>query len=366
MLYEINEYFIWSFLYSKVEGDNFRYQKKYIDTDFLYTIYNYSIEKKINIFEINKIKLENIIEVLLEKRRFKDSVKEKIVNIFLNELEDIKEKTKSELELCKENKIKYLTLESDEYFEKLKKLEKPPFIIFYLGELPKENELKNSVALIGSREADEYGKKVATIMGEVLSQNNIWNISGLALGCDQAGHEGSINSGGKTGAILANGLASSIYPNKNNKLAKKILDTGGFLLSEISPSMKVSKISLVERDRLQSALTDGILVIECGEKSGTLHAIGTGMKLKKEIMVWKPLKLEKIDNHIIAGNIALLNGEFNKLKNDTIKRIKKYKIIEIQTKEQLIENIIKNEKKSNENLEEKIKIIKFDNMTLEF
>lgn len=368
MLYELDEYFMWTFLYSKLEGNDYRYQKKYIDSDFLYDIYNYSIEKKENVFKMDKKKLNNLIYNLFEKRKFGNLVKEKILNIFLEELEEIKEKAKLELELCKKNKINYLTLESEGYFKKLKKLEKPPFMIFYLGALPEEKELDNSVALIGTRNVDEYGKKVATIMGEILSQNNVWNISGLALGCDQAGHEGSINGGGKTGAVLPNGLGAPIYPAKNKKLAEKILKTGGFLLSEISPSMKSSKIALVERDRLQSALSNGVLVIECGEKSGTLHAVGTGMKLKKEIMVWSPLKRENINQELIAGNMALLKGEYNKLVNPIIKKINKYQIIEIQTKDDLLKHVLKKSEKLSENLKEKnvSEVIQFDNMVLKF
>lgn len=365
MLYEVKDYFLWSLLYSKIEGANYNYQKKVINPNFLYRIYNFSKNKNMNIFRLSKKELEEILDFELEKTKCGSSSKEKILNLFINELSELENKVNEELNICEKEKISYITIESEGYFNRLKEIKHPPFVIFYKGNLPKEEELKNSVALIGTREVDEYGEKVATIMGEVLSENNIWNISGLAVGCDKAGHIGSIKGGGKTGAILGHGLNIPVYPAKNRPLAEKILETGGFLLSELCPSISLSKIFLVERDRLQSALSDGVLVIECGEKSGTLHAIANSMNLKKKVIVWNPIKKNNIDQKLISGNIALLDGEFQKLENSVIKKIKKYNITGIQTKEELLEKVKRTEEKINEE-ENKLEILKFDNMVLKF
>lgn len=362
MLYTTEEYFMWSVLYSlrpikENEKNNFN-KGRLLNLNFLYLLFNYSYREKINIFQINKNKLEDIIEDLLNKTKLKEKQREIHKNIFLEKKEDLKLKAQKEIKLCEDLGIKYISYEDEKYLKRLKKLETPPFMIFYKGYLPEEEELQNSLAIIGSREAIGYSEKAARRSGEILSKNNIWNISGLALGCDSYGHEGSILGGGKTGAILSLGL-TSIYPKTNEELAEKILSTGGFLLSDYCPSTQNSKEFLVERDRLQSALTDGVFVIQCGISSGTLHAVTTAIELSKKVFVWNPKNLEEKDRILFEGNVALIRNEFYKFKNDKLKKVKNYKIFPVTTKEQLLElNIAPTTTKE--------KIPNFENILLKF
>lgn len=364
MLYNVQEYFIWSILYSlrpiKENEKNDFNKNRMINLNFLYSLFKYSYENKINIFKLNKNELELILISQLSKTKLQEEKKEKHLNIFLKKMENLKLQVEKEMNLCKNHDIKYITYEDENYLARLKKLENPPFIIFYKGYLPNEEELKNSLAIIGSRETVQYSEETARKSGEILSKNNIWNISGLALGCDSFGHEGSIIGGGKTGAVLSLGL-TDIYPKKNKKLADKILKNGGFLLSEYCPSAQNSKEFLVERDRLQSALTDGVFVIQCGLKSGTVHAVITAIELKKKIFIWKPINKEKIPKEeieLFKGNEALIENEFYKFDNKKLGKVKLYKTIAITNKNQLLElNIATTEKKE---------IPSFENISFEF
>ena len=89
----------------------------------------------------------------------------------------------------------------------------------------------------------------------------------------------------KTGAILGQGLDLEIYPRENIKLAEMILENNGFLLSELIPQTEISLFSLIKRDRLQSALTSGIVIAETGIKGGTVNTFKYAREQKKKIFV---------------------------------------------------------------------------------
>ena len=319
MLYDTQDYFLWSLLYSL----NNKFDR-IINLNFLYSLFKDSLNKELNIFHLKNSELLLLLNTHLNKTKLQDKKKKEILKIFANDLNQLKIQVKKELELCEENGIKYITYEQTEYFTKLKALKNPPFIIFYKGFLPTEQELVNSLAIIGSRDSVPYSEAIAEKSGKLLSEHKIWNISGLALGCDTSGHKGSLLGGGKTGAVLAAGLSSNIYPAKNRPLAEEILYNKGFLMSELCPSIPLIKVFLIDRDRLQSALTDGIFVIQCGLKSGTLHAkFFTSHiyinSIKNKFYKLDNLKLNKISSYEI---ISISNG--NALLNKIAKKIEKH------------------------------------------
>jgi len=130
-------------------------------------------------------------------------------------------------------------------------------------------------------------------IGAYLAKNNTYNISGLALGIDTVGHELCIH---KTGAILGQGLDLEVYPKENIKLAEKILENNGFLLSELIPKQELSIFSLIKRDRLQSALTSGIIIAETGVKGGTVNTFKYAREQKKKIFI-SDINREFIEKH---------------------------------------------------------------------
>jgi DNA processing protein len=122
-----------------------------------------------------------------------------------------------------------LALNSEAAFpELLRQIPAAPFGLYWRGTLP---EKEPTVAIVGTRRATTNGKLIAKNFAENLARAGVTVVSGLAFGIDTAAHEGAVASGGKTIAVLAGG-ADFIYPQQNVKLAQKILDLGGAIVSE--------------------------------------------------------------------------------------------------------------------------------------
>ena len=182
---------------------------------------------------------------------------------------------------CAKNNINIITFLDDDYPYRLKSISDPPVILYYKGDI-KCLSKSNSVAIIGSREPTEYGMRIAKSLGASFGKRDYVVVSGLAIGCDACGHEGCLDENGKTVAVMAGGL-DKIYPAKNERLAQRILDSGGCLISEYPPYTSALKSYFVERDRLQSGLSDGVLVVETAEKGGTLHTVRYAIEYNRHL-----------------------------------------------------------------------------------
>lgn len=156
-----------------------------------------------------------------------------------------------------------------------------PVLLFYKGDLSITK--KPAVAIIGTREPSPQGKLAGERLGEYFANHGFNVVSGLALGCDTAGHRGALTSSqGTTTAFLAHGL-DSVYPPENTVLAEEILDRGGLLMSEYAIGEHVNRNYLVNRDRLQAALADSTIVIQTGIKGGTMHAVNATLAAGKRV-----------------------------------------------------------------------------------
>lgn len=195
------------------------------------------------------------------------------------EINDAINKADNIIEESMKQDIKIVTFLDEEYPKRLKNISDPPTVLYYKGNIDCLNEM-NAVAIIGTREPTEYGIKIAKNLGASFGKRNYVVVSGLALGCDTYGHMGCLDENGKTVAVMPCGL-DTIYPAKNKPLAKEILEKGGCLISEYPIKTRVFKNFFVERDRLQSGLSDGVLVVETGEKGGTLHTVGYALEYKR-------------------------------------------------------------------------------------
>ena len=196
-------------------------------------------------------------------------------------------------------------------------IKESPYVIFVKGNLPSNEELEKSFAIVGTRKPSKEGIDFARDIGNYLSKNNVYDISGLALGVDTEGHNMSLQ---KTGAILGQGLDLEIYPRENIKLAEMILESKGFLLSELIPQAELSLFSLIKRDRLQSALTSGIVIAETGIKGGTVNTFKYAREQKKKIFISDINKefIEKYRKDLIVIKNSL---DFEKkLKNNLIQK----------------------------------------------
>ena len=132
-------------------------------------------------------------------------------------------------------------------------------------------------------------------------------VSGLALGCDSAGHRGALKyQDGKTTAFLAHGL-DTVYPPENERLAEEIVERGGLLMSEYPVGDTVNRYFLVARDRLQAALSAATIVIQTGLHGGTNHAANTTLISGKPLFCVKYGNESLMHSEKVEGNIALVS-----------------------------------------------------------
>ena len=241
-----------------------------------YKIFNFSNKENINFFKLNRIEK---IEFL--KSFFSENNMEKILNIF-DRINLYKIEVEKIIKNCEEKNIKIFYYSYENYPKNLMDIKESPYVIFVKGNLPSNEELEKSFAIVGTRRPSKEGIDFARDIGQYLSKNSIYNISGLALGIDTVGHNMSLQ---KTGAILGQGLDLEIYTRENIKLAEKILENNGFLLSELIPQKEISLFSLIKRDRLESALTSGIVIAETDIKGGTVNTFKYAREQKKKIFV---------------------------------------------------------------------------------
>ena len=176
--------------------------------------------------------------------------------------------------------MKIIKKNDKNYPQKLRNIYNPPKQLYVLGD---ENILNNfSLAIIGCRNYTEYGKKIAKDLSFKLSKKGITIISGLAKGIDSFAHIACIVGGSKTIAVLGSGF-NYIYPNENKELLKEIIGTGGAIISEYEPDTKPISTNFPERNRIISGLSDGVIVIEARERSGTLITVECALEQGKEI-----------------------------------------------------------------------------------
>lgn len=166
-----------------------------------------------------------------------------------------------------------------DYPKRLKGLADAPNTLFVRGELPREDALL--VAIIGSREPSAYGLAMTERLAKSLAGYGIATISGLARGIDGACHRGSIAGGGRTYAVLGNGV-DVCYPREHRKLQESCAHTGG-ILSEYPPKTAPEAWRFPLRNRIISGLCDALVVMEAGEKSGTLITVDYALEQGRDV-----------------------------------------------------------------------------------
>lgn len=161
---------------------------------------------------------------------------------------------------------KKFSIDNEEYPENLKNIKKPPTQLYVLGDEKILNE--SCIAIIGSRVCTPEGAKLAENFARELSMSGVCIVSGMALGIDTAAHIGALKAGGKTIAVLGGGF-NYIFPEENKELFQKIIENGGAVVSEYRENTKPSQNGFVQRNRIVSGLSIGVLIIEAKHRSGT-------------------------------------------------------------------------------------------------
>ena len=175
-----------------------------------------------------------------------------------------------------------IKIEDKNFPEKLREIKNPPKTIYYKGKLPLSTE--NSFAIVGSRINSSYGKQVAIDIAEKLIDAGLVIVSGLAPGIDTFCHTVAVEKQKRTIAVLGTGIdEKSLYPKSNINLSRKIVAEGGCLLSEYPPGTAGTKFTFPQRNRIISALSLGVLVVEAKEKSGALITAEYARKQDKKV-----------------------------------------------------------------------------------
>jgi DNA processing protein len=179
---------------------------------------------------------------------------------------------------CKKTSIKVLTYGDSLYPIEVKSIKKAPVILYYRGNIIEDSI---GVAIVGSRRCTEYGKKTTVEAAEFLAGNNIPVISGMAKGIDGYSQTACLKAGGYTIAILGCGV-DICYPKEHIDLMMKIIEKGA-VISEYPPGTKPNPNYFPMRNRLISAWCKKLLVVEAGEKSGSLLTAGFAKEQNRQV-----------------------------------------------------------------------------------
>lgn len=229
-------------------------------------------------------------------------------------IDKAKQSTTEAIDRLVYHNIRPITYIDAAYPKQLHYLNDKPPILYVKGELPKRREL---AAVVGSREVSSHAPAITNVIVDILSQCEYGIVSGLALGIDTFAHERALDCNQYTMAVMPNSL-EKVYPHENYKLAKRIEDSGGSLVSELIFGINRGKSSFVQRNRIQSGLSNVVIPIEMGAKSGTMHTIDFAMRQKKDVILIRRAKYSKYSEGIKVlidkypqtqySNVSLLNG----------------------------------------------------------
>lgn len=177
-------------------------------------------------------------------------------------------------------KHKILKLKQDELPEKLKKIEKAPKQLYLIGN--KNLLFEDCFGIVGTRRITDYGKENCKFFTRELVFRNISIVSGMAIGTDSVAHKTCLEYGGKTVAVLGSGF-DNIFPEENIELFEKIIENDGLIITEYENNVKPLKENFPQRNRIVTGLSEGILVIEAGFRSGTSITVSNAKKQGKKV-----------------------------------------------------------------------------------
>lgn len=185
----------------------------------------------------------------------------------------------AELDLCRKMGVRVISRGAPGYPSMLGEIPDPPSLLYVRGTIEPADEI--AVAIVGSRKCTPYGLRIAERLAGSLARVGLTVVSGLARGIDAAAHRGALAAGGRTIAVLANGLAE-IYPPEHDELAREVAARGA-ILSE-SPMRQSPLAGLFpQRNRIISGLSLGVVVVEATPRSGSLSTARHAMEQNREV-----------------------------------------------------------------------------------
>jgi DNA processing protein len=185
----------------------------------------------------------------------------------------------AELALCRRSGVSVISRGDPEYPPPLENIPDPPGLLYVKGAILPRDQL--AIAVVGSRHCTPYGTRMAERLSSALARTGFTVVSGLARGIDAAAHRGAIKAGGRTIAVLANGLAS-VYPPEHDELARSVVEAGA-LVSEMPMRQSPLAGLFTQRNRIISGLALGVLVVEATPRSGSLSTASHAMEQNREV-----------------------------------------------------------------------------------
>ena len=190
----------------------------------------------------------------------------------------------------------------DECYPKaLRDMKSAPDILYYVGDIAAcENVV---IAVVGKRDATERYLRIAKQIGGVLAREGFTVLNGLAIGVDAHASEGAVEAKGKVVAVLPGGL-DEVYPKTNQKLAERILENGGCLISEYPKGTRPQKYTFVQRDRIQAMLSNKVFIVDAEKDGGTMHTADFAVKYEKPLGCF----VERVSVATPSGNQMLIDN----------------------------------------------------------
>lgn len=253
-----------------------------------------------------------------------------------------------EISFIEKYKITPLFITDPNYPQRLLNCYDSPAILYYKGNA--DLNTSKIVAIVGTRNNNEYGKNICEKFIEELAAENILIVSGLAFGIDSIAHKTSLKNNLKTIGVLAHGL-DMIYPSQNTSLAKQISTQGG-LLTDFRSNTKPDRQNFPSRNRIVAGISDAVIIIETGIKGGSLITAELGNGYNKDVFAFpgrvNDTKSEGC-NYLIKNNKAALitsandlleNMGWAKVKKVSAKKQKEL-FIELSPDEKIVVEILK-------------------------
>jgi len=200
----------------------------------------------------------------------------------MRDINQIRVQAERDARTARARDIHWVAWNSAAYPPLLREIYDPPLLLFYRGKLP--NPEKPLAAVVGTRHPSPRAATQAYDFGRALGRMGISVVSGLALGIDSMAHRGSLEGGSPTFAVLGSGL-DEIYPRTNRLLARRILETGGGLVSEYPPGTPPYKGNFPARNRIISGMARGVVIVEAPESSGALITARCAIDENRDVWV---------------------------------------------------------------------------------
>ena len=216
------------------------------------------------------------------------------------------------------NDIKFVCIEDLEYPKRLLPYEHKPFFLYYRGKIPDMD--RPIVSIVGARACSGYGRNMAKMLGEKLSDYGVQIVSGMARGIDTFAQLGALNGESATFGVLGCGV-DICYPTENIELYENILKKGG-IISEYLPGTKPNSWHFPQRNRIISGISDIVVVVEAKEKSGSLITVEWALEQGKNIMAVPGRVGDKLSsgcNRLIKTGAGIVTSE-----KDILEELKYY------------------------------------------